>query len=81
MRVWIPALCEELEGHVVRSERTDLGIIRGAAFQRFAAGVVTCSATVAKAEAGVVERGLEERNQKGELCASGWTRAERARRG
>lgn len=34
MRVSIPALCEELKRHVGGSERTDLGIIRGAAFRR-----------------------------------------------
>jgi len=38
--------------------------------------VLTCTGTVAKAEDGVVECELEERNQKGELCASGWARVE-----
>jgi len=36
MSVSIPDLCEELKRHVGRSERTDLGIIRREAFQRFA---------------------------------------------
>jgi hypothetical protein len=36
---------------------------------------------VVKADAGVVECELEERNQKGELCASGWARVELPRRG
>jgi hydroxyacyl-ACP dehydratase HTD2-like protein with hotdog domain len=43
--------------------------------------VLTCSGTVAKAEEGVVECELEERNQKGELCASGWARVDLPRRG
>ena len=42
---------------------------------------LTCSGTVAKAEEGVVECELEERNQKGELCASGWARVDLPRRG
>jgi acyl dehydratase len=36
MSVSIPDLCEELKPYVGRSERTDLGIIRKEAFQRFA---------------------------------------------
>jgi acyl dehydratase len=36
MSVSIPELCEELKPYVGRSERTDLGIIRKEAFQRFA---------------------------------------------
>jgi acyl dehydratase len=36
MSVSIPDLCEELKRYVGRSERTDLGIIRKEAFQRFA---------------------------------------------
>ena len=42
---------------------------------------LTCSGTVAKAEDGAVECELEERNQKGELCASGWARVDLPRRG
>ena len=36
MSLSIPELCEELKPYVGRSERTDLGIIRKEAFQRFA---------------------------------------------
>lgn len=36
MSISIPALSEELKGYVGRSERTDLGIVRKEAFQRFA---------------------------------------------
>ena len=36
MTISIPDLCEELKRHVGRSERSDLGIIRKEAFQRFA---------------------------------------------
>jgi len=36
MSVSIPDLCEELKPYVGRSERTDLGIMRKEAFQRFA---------------------------------------------
>jgi hydroxyacyl-ACP dehydratase HTD2-like protein with hotdog domain len=43
--------------------------------------VLTCSGTVAKAEGGAVECELEERNQKGDLCASGWACVELPRRG
>ena len=42
--------------------------------------VLTCTGKVVKAEAGVVECELEERNQKGELCAPGWARVELPRR-
>ena len=42
--------------------------------------VLTCAGKVIKAEAGVVECELEERNQKGELCAPGWARVELPRR-
>jgi hypothetical protein len=43
--------------------------------------VLTCSGKVAKAEGGVVECELEERNQKGDLCATGWARVELPGRG
>ncbi len=43
--------------------------------------VLTCSGKVVKAEAGVIECELEERNQKGEVCAPGWARIELPRRG
>lgn len=43
--------------------------------------VLTCGGKVIKAEMGVVECELEERNQKGELCAPGWARVELPRRG
>ncbi len=43
--------------------------------------VLTCSGKVIKAESGVIECELEERNQKGELCAPGWARIELPRRG
>ncbi len=43
--------------------------------------VLTCSGKVVKAEAGIVECELEERNQKGEVCAPGWARIELPRRG
>ncbi len=43
--------------------------------------VLTCSGKVVKAEAGIVECELEERNQKGEICAPGWARIELLRRG
>jgi acyl dehydratase len=36
MSTSIADLCEELKPHVGRSERTDLGIVRAEAFQRFA---------------------------------------------
>jgi hydroxyacyl-ACP dehydratase HTD2-like protein with hotdog domain len=42
--------------------------------------VLTCSGKVVKAEGGVAECELEERNQKGELCAPGWARVELPRR-
>ncbi len=47
--------------------------------------VLTCTGTVVKAELrdglGCVECELEERNQKGDLCAPGWARVELPRRG
>ena len=43
--------------------------------------VLTCGGKVVKAEAGVIECELEERNQKGELCAPGSARVELPRRG
>jgi len=43
--------------------------------------VLTCGGKVIKAESGVIECELEERNQKGELCAPGWARVELPRRG
>jgi hydroxyacyl-ACP dehydratase HTD2-like protein with hotdog domain len=39
-----------------------------------AGDVLTCGGKVMSASAGVVQCELEERNQKGELCASGWAR-------
>jgi acyl dehydratase len=36
MSISIPDLCEKLKPYVGRSERTDLGIVRAEAFQRFA---------------------------------------------
>ncbi len=46
-----------------------------------AGDVLTCTGTVSKAEGGAVECELEERNQKGDLRASGWARVELPRRG
>lgn len=43
--------------------------------------VLTCSGKVVKADAGMVECELEERNQKGDLCASGWARLQLPHRG
>jgi len=43
--------------------------------------VLTCTGKVVKAEAGFIECDLEERNQKGDLCAPGWARVELPRRG
>ena len=42
--------------------------------------VLTCTGKVIKAEGGVAECELEERNQKGDLCAPGWARVELPRR-
>jgi len=42
--------------------------------------VLTCTGKVVKAEAGFIECELEERNQKGDLCAPGWARVELPRR-
>ncbi len=42
--------------------------------------VLTCSGKVIKAEGGIVECELEERNQKGDLCAPGWARVELPKR-
>lgn len=46
-----------------------------------AGDTLTCSGKVISAEKGVVECELEERNQKDELCASGWARVQLPRRG
>lgn len=45
-----------------------------------AGDTLTCTGKVTSAQAGVVECELEERNQKGELCASGWSRVTLPRR-